>query len=126
MIRSGNRPVYLNLIRIRLPVAGFMSILHRVSGLLLFLAILPMLYLLDLSLQGPAGFNQAGELLGGCVFAIALFVVLWSVVHHLLAGIRYLLLDVDIGVDRPQYRYTAWAVVIAAPLLAAALMGVLL
>lgn len=126
MIRSGNKPVYLNLFQIRLPIAGFMSILHRVSGLFLFLAIVPLIYLLDLSLRGSTGFNEAGELLGGCLYSIALFVVLWSVFHHLLAGIRYLLLDVDIGIDRPRYRYTAWAVVIVAPVLAAGLMGVLL
>lgn len=126
MIRSGNKPVYLNLIQIRLPIAGFMSILHRVSGLFLFLAIVPLIYMLDLSLSSPAGFVEAAELLGGCLFSIALFVVLWSVIHHLLAGLRYLLLDIDIGIDRPHYRYTAWAVVIAAPVMAAGLMGVLL
>ena len=75
MLRIGNRPVYLNLIQIRLPMAGFMSILHRVSGLFLFLAIPPLLYLLDLSLASPAGFIEARAELSSGIYLVALFVL---------------------------------------------------
>ncbi len=121
-----DRPVYLNLLQIRLPVAGVLSILHRITGLLMFLATPLIIYLLDLSLGSAAGYAQAGELLHGGLGTIALFGLLWSLLHHLFAGVRYLLLDVHIGVDKPYYRYSAWVVLIAAPLVAAVVAGVLL
>ena len=122
---AGNRPVYLNLVQIRLPIAGFMSILHRISGLFLFLLTPILLYILDLSLAGPTGFEEARQMLTEGLGRLVLFVLLWALAHHLLAGIRYLLLDVDIGVERPGYRYTAWFVVILAPVLALLLLRVL-
>ena len=45
--------------------------------------------------------------------------------HHFLAGIRYLMLDIDIGIEKPVYRQTAWAVLVAAPVLALILLGAL-
>lgn len=121
-----HRPVYLNLLQIRLPVAGIMSIVHRITGVLMFLATPLMIYVLDLSLTSTEGYRQAGEIIHGGLGMLALFGLLWSLLHHLLAGVRYLLLDVHIGVDKPTYRYTAWVVLIAAPLLAAVVTGVLL
>lgn len=120
-----NRPVYLNLLQIRLPVAGIMSIVHRITGVLMFLATPFLIYLLDLSLQDAQGFARAGQVFGSAPGALMLFGLLWGLLHHLLAGIRYLLLDVHIGVDKPWYRYTAWAVLLAAPLLGLILTGVL-
>jgi succinate dehydrogenase / fumarate reductase cytochrome b subunit len=122
--RNG-RPIYLNLLQIRLPVPGFMSILHRVSGAFLTLAIPLAIYVLDLSLRGPEGYAQAHVLLGGWFAKLIVLGLLWSLLHHLFAGIRYLLLDVDLGIDKPRYRQSAWAVLIAAPVLAVLLLGVL-
>lgn len=117
------RPVFLNLIQIRLPISGLVSILHRLSGLLLFLSIPVILYLLQLVLAGEAGYQQAVGLLSNPVLILICFVLLWALSHHLLAGIRYLLLDVHLGVDAPVYRYTAWLVILLAPLLALLLTG---
>lgn len=124
LTRNG-RPVYLNLLQIRLPVPGFMSILHRVSGAFLSLAIPFAIYLLDLSLRGPEGYAKAHLLLDGWFAKLVLLGLLWSLLHHFFAGIRYLLLDVDVGIDKPAYRQSAWAVLLAAPVLAAVLLGVL-
>jgi succinate dehydrogenase / fumarate reductase cytochrome b subunit len=124
LTRNG-KPVYLNLLQIRLPVPGFMSILHRVSGVVLTLAIPFAIYLLDLSLRGPEGFARAHVLLDGWLARLILLGLFWSLLHHLLAGIRYLLLDVDVGIDKPRYRQSAWAVLIAAPILAVVLLGAL-
>jgi succinate dehydrogenase / fumarate reductase cytochrome b subunit len=124
LTRNG-RPVYLNLLQIRLPVPGILSILHRVSGVLLSLVIPFAVYLLDLSLRGPEGYVRAHLLLDGWLARLVLLVLLWALLHHLLAGVRYLLLDVDVGIDRPAYRQSAWAVLIAAPVLALALLGAL-
>jgi succinate dehydrogenase / fumarate reductase cytochrome b subunit len=120
-----NRPVFLDLLKIRLPVAGVMSIGHRVSGILLALSIPMMLALLDTSLSGPDGFVRAGELVSGWPFTVALFLVLWALMHHFLAGIRYLLLDVHVGLEKPRFRQTAWVVLVAAPILAVLLTGAL-
>ena len=124
-ITRNGRPVYLNLLQIRLPVPGFMSILHRVSGAVLSLAIPFAIYLVDLSLRGPEGYAQAHQLLDGWLATLVLLGLFWALLHHLLAGLRYLLLDVDVGIDKPAYRQSAWAVIIAAPLLAVALLGML-
>jgi succinate dehydrogenase / fumarate reductase cytochrome b subunit len=118
--------LYLNLLQIRLPVAGIMSIVHRITGVLMFLATPAMIYLLDLSLSGPHGYAGAAQLIQSGLGMLVVFGMLWGLLHHLLAGIRYLLLDIHIGVDKPWYRYSAWAVLVAAPVLALGLTGALL
>ena len=124
LTRNG-KPIYLNLLQIRLPVPGFMSIVHRVTGAVLTLAIPLAIYVLDLSLRGPEGYARANVLLDGWLAKLVLLGLLWALLHHLFAGVRYLLLDVDLGIDKPRYRQSAWAVLIAAPVLAVALLGAL-
>lgn len=110
MAVSDTRPFYLNLIKIRLPVAGMLSIFHRISGVLMFIAMPFLVYLLDLSLQGEAGFNQVTEYLSHPFSMLIQLILLWSLVHHFLAGIRFLLIDFDIGVGKQQSTYSAWLV----------------
>ncbi len=117
-ITKNGRPVHLNLLQIRLPVPGVMSILHRVSGALLSVAVPLGIYLLDLALRGPEGFAKAQLLLDHGFARLVLLAVFWALLHHLFAGIRYLLLDVDVGIEKPFYRWSAWAVLLAAPPLA--------
>jgi succinate dehydrogenase / fumarate reductase, cytochrome b subunit len=123
MQQAKPRPVFLNLMQIRLPVAGIMSIIHRATGVVMVIAIPLLIYLLDLSLTGKAGFAAAADLFDNGLIKLLLFLFLWGLMHHLLAGIRYLLIDIDIGVDKPLFRQTAWAVIGTAPLLALILMG---
>ena len=90
------RPVYRNigvgdLARYRLPLPGIVSILHRVSGALLFLFIPLLLGLLQASANPDAGAFRA--LYGQPLVKLIVFVLLWSVLHHLCAGIRYLIID---------------------------------
>ena len=119
------RPTYLNLLHIRLPVAGVMSILHRASGLLMFLLIPLLLYLLDQSLQSPERFAAVAALFHGATRWL-LAPVIWALCHHLLAGIHFLLLDIDIGLERATMRASAGFVNITAALLTLALSAVLL
>jgi succinate dehydrogenase / fumarate reductase cytochrome b subunit len=123
MQQAKPRPVFLNLMQIRLPVAGVMSIIHRASGVVMVLSIPLLIYLLDLSLAGPEGFNAAATLFDNMLVKLILLGFIWGLMHHLLAGIRYLLIDIDIGVEKPLFRHSAWAVIIAAPVLALILMG---
>jgi succinate dehydrogenase / fumarate reductase cytochrome b subunit len=123
MQQAKARPVFLNLMQIRLPVAGVMSIIHRMTGVVMVLSIPLLIYLLDLSLSSPQGFAEAVALFDHILVKLILFLFIWGLMHHLLAGIRYLLIDIDIGVEKPLFRQTAWAVIVAAPLLALILMG---
>ncbi|OGA17057.1 MAG: succinate dehydrogenase, cytochrome b556 subunit [Betaproteobacteria bacterium RIFCSPLOWO2_02_FULL_66_14] len=112
-----NRPKYLSLrallFEIRLPLPGWISILHRVSGLMLFLATVWVLYLLDRSLASAAGFEAIQHYVSLPVVRISLLILVWAVCHHLCAGIRFLFLDLDRGVDRETARLTSWIVLAA-------------
>lgn len=108
-----NRPVYLNLIKIRLPVAGMVSLAHRGTGVLLFLALPFAVYLLDLSLESEQGFEAVQQLLKQPILLLLQFLLLWSMAHHFFAGIRFLLIDAEIGVDKSQARLGAWLVFLA-------------
>jgi succinate dehydrogenase / fumarate reductase cytochrome b subunit len=109
---TDNRPVYLNLFKIRLPTTGIVSFAHRVSGVFLFLAIPFSIYLLDLSVTSAQGFEHSMQLLQGPVMQLVLLVLVWSLVHHFLAGIRYLFLDFDIGIDKAGSNKSAWSVIV--------------
>lgn len=104
------RPVFLNLYRIQMPVGALTSIMHRVTGVLLSLGIPFSVYLLDRSLQGPQSYAQVTGLFGNLVFRIAVIASVWALTHHLLAGIRHLLSDIDIGSQLPAARRSAWIV----------------
>lgn len=119
-----NRPKYLNLLKIRLPITGVASINHRISGLLLFLAIPFSLYLLQLSLKNKNGFDEVLSCLSSPVIKLALVLLTWSFVHHLFAGLRFLLIDQNIGISLPAARKTAWFVVFAAVIVTIVISGV--
>jgi succinate dehydrogenase / fumarate reductase cytochrome b subunit len=123
MTATTKRPVYLNLLKIRLPIGGVLSILHRITGVVMILAIPLLIYLLTLSLDGAEGFAAAAAFLSGGAGTALLFLGLWAVFHHLLAGVRYLLIDLDVGVEKPAFRQTAWLALVAAPVIAAAIAG---
>ncbi|MGD2111907.1 MAG: succinate dehydrogenase, cytochrome b556 subunit [Gammaproteobacteria bacterium] len=116
-------PVYLNLFRIRFPAGAVTSIAHRISGVLLFLSLPFLVYLLDRSLQGPAGFEEAADWLACGWIRTVSVVIVWSLLHHLLAGVRFLLIDLEIGVGLSAARRSAWGVNLAAGLLALAWAG---
>ncbi|MCG7990013.1 MAG: succinate dehydrogenase, cytochrome b556 subunit [Candidatus Thiodiazotropha lotti] len=126
MLDTKPRPVFLNLFKIRLPMAGIMSIIHRATGVVMVLSIPLLIYLFDLSLSGVDGFAAAKAILGMGLVKLILFLMLWALMHHLLAGIRYFLIDIDIGVEKPLFRQTALAVTVAAPVVALILLGGLL
>ena len=107
-----NRPKNLDLMSIKFPVAAIMSVGHRVSGILLFLATPYFLYLLQLSLISETGYHLAIDALQGPVVNIIAFAFIWIFAHHILAGIRYFLLDLDVGLDKQMAQQTALAVII--------------
>jgi succinate dehydrogenase / fumarate reductase cytochrome b subunit len=106
------RPVYLNLFKIRLPTTGIVSFAHRVSGVLLFLAIPFSVYILDRSVSSAQDYDASLQLLQQPLIQLILLLLVWALAHHFLAGIRYLLLDFDIGIDKASSTLTAWSVLI--------------
>ncbi|MGH8688901.1 MAG: succinate dehydrogenase, cytochrome b556 subunit [Burkholderiales bacterium] len=121
-----SRPKYLSLrallFEIRLPLPGWVSILHRASGLLLFLAMAWMLFMLDRSLASAAGFEAVRHFVGRLPVKLALLVLIWAYCHHFCAGIRFLFLDLDKGVDKATARLTS-GIVLGASLLLTAWLG---
>jgi succinate dehydrogenase / fumarate reductase cytochrome b subunit len=103
------RPKHLDVARIRLPLPGIVSILHRASGAGLFLLLPGLLYLLDKSLSDPAEFS---DLIANPLVLFVLLGLLWAYLHHFCAGIRFLFLDAQKGLELPTARKTAWAVLI--------------
>ena len=113
------RPKYLSLpallFEIRLPLPGWISILHRISGVLLFFPLTAwLLYMLDSSLASEQGFARVRDhylQLPAVKLGVLLFI--WAYCHHLCAGIRFLFLDMDKGVDLRTARLTSVAVLAA-------------
>ncbi|HUY03576.1 MAG TPA: succinate dehydrogenase, cytochrome b556 subunit [Rhodocyclaceae bacterium] len=117
------RPKYLNLAEIRLPLAGFVSILHRVSGAGMFLMLPLLIYLLQLSLGTPQDFATLATVLDNPLLKLVLLGLLWAFLHHFCMGIRIVLLDLHIGVDLPAARASALLVQVVS-LLATVILGV--
>ena len=108
---NNKRPVYLNLFKIRLPIMGMVSFAHRISGVLLFLAIPISVYMLHLSTVSSSGFDEMLVMFDSPIIKLINTGLLWAVSHHFFAGIRFLFIDADIGVDKHVAIPSAWAVV---------------
>ena len=111
------RPKYLSLaallFEIRLPLPAWVSILHRISGALLFVGTVWLLFLLDRSLVSDAGFESIKRYTAHPLVKIALLVLIWSYSHHFCAGIRFLFLDIHKGIDKETARVTSIIVIVA-------------
>jgi succinate dehydrogenase / fumarate reductase cytochrome b subunit len=107
------RPQYRNIgvsqiLSYRLPVAGIVSILHRISGALLFLFGIPfLLYLLQQSLTSELSFMNYSAIVGSVLGKLVLLVLGWAFLHHAIAGIRYLLLDRHVGIEKASSHLSA-------------------
>lgn len=95
------------IINYHLPWAGKISILHRISGALLFLCLPGLLYLLELSLTSEASYTRFTALLELPMVKLLILALVWAYLHHFCAGIRYLLLDVHIGLARETAQRSA-------------------
>ena len=107
------RPVYLNLVRIRLPLPGIVSILQRLSGAALYLIGLPLLlYGVQCSLASPEAFDNFRAALANPLAKIVLIGLIWAYLHHFFAGIRFLLLDVHQGIELRPARLSSVIVLV--------------
>ncbi|SFP45530.1 succinate dehydrogenase subunit C [Nitrosomonas cryotolerans] len=96
---QNKRPKHLNLFKIRQPLPAVISILHRVSGILLFFPGIPLLlYGLQMMLDSRHSYEVLTNYLHSPTIKGVLIFSLWFFLHHLCAGIRFLALDLHYGV----------------------------
>jgi succinate dehydrogenase / fumarate reductase cytochrome b subunit len=132
---QSTRSVYRNIhvtqiIAYRLPAAGVVSILHRVSGLLMFLLLPFVIWLFDVSLTSEISFERfssafaagLGWLPGWFVKLVALALI-WAYLHHSIAGVRHLWMDATHSVSKVQGRTSALVTLVSSIVLTLVLMG---
>lgn len=109
---SKERPKFLNLAEIRQPLAAVASILHRVSGFGLFLLLPFLIWLLQLSLASAESFESFRSIGSHPLVKLVLIGLLWAFLHHICMGIRILLIDIHVGVEKAQAAASAKAVMV--------------
>lgn len=114
---STKRPVNLDIGTIKLPITAIVSILHRVSGVILFAVVAVLLWALDLSLSGEDGFAAVRECLSSPVAKVVLWACLAALAYHLVAGVRHLIMDLGIGESLEGGRLGAKLVLVIAVVL---------
>ncbi|OFM99314.1 succinate dehydrogenase, cytochrome b556 subunit [Neisseria sp. HMSC059F02] len=119
------RPVFLEIPNIRLPIPGIVSILHRISGVGLFIMLPVLLYLLSGTLSRESAFETYRAIVSNPLAKLILIGVLWAYLHHFLAGIRFLFLDAHKGLELNTARNTA-KLVFTAALVLTVVLGALL
>lgn len=117
------RPIYLTLHQIKLPLSGWVSILHRVSGALLFLALPLLLWALHASLHSIETYTVLMQVFNHPLSKLFLYLMLWAFLHHLCAGLRYLALDLGIGSSLASSRLSSKLVLLVS-LVLTVLIGV--
>ena len=102
------RPKYYDLNLAHLPPPGLVSIFHRISGALLFFPILPIaLYILHVTLGSQEGYARWSALFHRPGVKLIVIGASWAYAHHFFAGLRYLLLDLHIGIEKVPARSSA-------------------
>ena len=86
-------PIFLNLLKIQLPIAGVSSILHRISAVGIFVLLLPFSIVLVLASNSEEGFSTASYLLSFNSIKILLVLLLTGLTYHYISGIRHLVMD---------------------------------
>ena len=119
--KRSSRPMFLNPVSIGLPVGAITSFAHRVSGVLMVAGCVAAIYLLDRSLQSEVEFSRVVALFDRVIVKGFAIVFVWALAHHLAAGVRHMLMDIDVGASLPRARRSAWAVNLGA--LAVALLA---
>ena len=94
---NSQRPVNLDLRTIKLPVTAYTSILHRISGVILFLGLVVLLYGLDMSLASEESFEELKACLASPLAKLVIWGLLSALLYHLVAGIRHLFMDAGVG-----------------------------
>ena len=124
-LEKRKRPEYRNihitdLMSYRLPLAGLVSILHRISGVAMFLLLPFVLWMFDTSLRSQQGWDAIAGVLSAWPLKIIVLGLFWALAHHLCAGIRHLVMEVRHALSKQQGRRYAAASLTVSLLLTAA------
>ena len=95
----------------RLPLAGLVSILHRISGAVMFLMLPFVLYLLQLSISSEMTFARFAGILEHPLAKLVLLGLIWSYLQHFCAGVRHLFMDMHMGIEKDSSRQSAVSVI---------------
>ena len=117
------RPINLDITTIKFPLAAIASILHRITGVILFLGMSILLYLLQLSLKSELGFTSALELSNKIPVKLIIWALVVCVAYHLIAGLKHLLLDLGLGETKVAAEHGA-KILLSSLLLISVLAGV--
>jgi succinate dehydrogenase / fumarate reductase cytochrome b subunit len=118
------RPVNLDIGSIKLPITSYVSILHRVSGVVLFFAVALLLCVFDASLESEQSFQSLKESFTSPLIQFVIWAALAALAYHFVAGIRHLIMDLGFGEDSFESgRRSAWVVVVVAILFMVAISG---
>ena len=118
------RPVNLDIGSIKLPITSYVSILHRVSGVVLFFAVALLLCVFDASLESEQSFQSLKESFTSPLIQFVKWAALAALAYHFVAGIRHLIMDLGFGEDSFESgQHSAWVVVVVAILLMVAISG---
>ena len=118
------RPVNLDIGTIKLPITSYVSILHRVSGVVLFFAVALLLCVFDASLESEQSFESLKEWLSSPIWQLVIWAALAALAYHFVVGIRHLIMDFGFGEESFESgRRSAWVVVAVSALLIASISG---
>jgi succinate dehydrogenase / fumarate reductase, cytochrome b subunit len=123
--KTKQRPVYRNigmgdLANYRLPIIGIASIVHRITGVALFVGLILLLPMLHMSLKSEAGFEAFRTIVwGNWIAKIALLGLLFAIIYHLIAGVRHMIQDANKWMELAPARTTAIAAFVTSVLVTA-------
>jgi len=120
------RPRFLDLRRVAYPPGAIASIVHRITGVLLAIAVPFAVYAFTRSIAGPDGFAEVAAWREALAVRLALAALVAAFAYHLLAGVRHLLLDAGVAASLRAGRRGAWLVLAAGAAALAAAVAVLL
>ena len=116
------RPVNLDLGTIKLPITSYVSILHRVSGVIMFFTLAVFLWMLDTSLASEQSFKDLAAMFANPICQFIIWGSLAALAYHAVAGIRHMIMDFGVGEDSfASGRNSAWAAMIVAALVIASI-----
>ncbi len=117
------RPVNLDLTTVRMPFTAVLSILHRITGVIIFFGVPVLLWLLEKSMTSAAGYEEVEQLLAGGFWRFAFFGVIWAFAYHVMAGIKHLAMDMG-HAETPETAKIAAALLIIGNILILIFLGV--
>lgn len=117
------RPVNLDLTTVRMPFTAVLSILHRITGVIIFLGIPVLLWLLEKSLSSPIGYVEVEQMLAGGFWRFAFFGLIWAFAYHIMAGIKHLAMDMG-HAETPESAKIAATLLIIGNVLVLIFLGV--